>query len=288
MNSPLLRANRRCQPLVAKCQSGFTLIELLVVIAIIAILAAMLLPALSSAKQKAKQIGCINNLKQLNLSYQMFIGDNNGTLLDYTLQGVWTKTLIDYQGQVGQVRLCTVAQDRGNLTSIQGTASAPWDWSKYIPSLATNLSQGSYTLNGYLYNPTSLTDPTTGLGGSISAAAVAACFGKESAIANSSQTPAFTDGIWPDTWPQASDVPQTDLTGTTATTGAVGGINRVWIARHPLAAGAKATPGQTVAGKIQIGFADGHAETWKLQDIKKIYWNKSWQTISSPWSTTPP
>jgi prepilin-type N-terminal cleavage/methylation domain-containing protein len=57
-----------------KSRQAFTLIELLVVIAIIAVLAALLLPVLSKAKEKGRQVQCVNNLKNLQLSWLMYAG----------------------------------------------------------------------------------------------------------------------------------------------------------------------------------------------------------------------
>jgi len=75
------RSARSSRPGCCLTQSGFTLIELLVVIAIISILAAMLLPALSQSRLRAHRVGCLNNLRQLNLCWLMYADDHDERLV---------------------------------------------------------------------------------------------------------------------------------------------------------------------------------------------------------------
>src|SRR5437764_6856839 len=96
MNSGLWRnviANMEIGRVKKHRQRGFTLIELLVVVAIIAILAAMLLPALSRAKLSARRIVCVDNLKQLALATAMYVHDSDGYYPSSNASYKWPEAL---------------------------------------------------------------------------------------------------------------------------------------------------------------------------------------------------
>jgi len=280
--------------------NAFTLIELLTVIAVIAILASLLLPALSRAKQEATAAVCKSNVRQIGVDYRMILDANDGR--------IWTGMDSDWWGWFGDVGvarkgwmcpsaplLCTPQKCLPSFYPLYqfylgpthaGQLHAAWHLKEkdvLVPDDRKGIAApgdraGGYALNGWLWyggkkrwQGAELESPTPG------DQADSLQWQRESEIHKPTCTPVLADGLTPWVQPEETDLPATDL----VLGGPPGfGMANIAIPRHGRSVTGTSMPfkpDQRLPGAINIGFLDGHVELAPLEKLWKFYWNKEYQ-----------
>ncbi|MBA7673173.1 hypothetical protein ES703_81361 [subsurface metagenome] len=252
-------------------RKGFTLIELLVVIAIIALLMAILMPALKKAKDQARVVVCQSNLKQWGLSYAMYCDDNNGRFFSGEFNGTRYDPVIGDMGSGRYWRLCMKPYSRDKkiwlcpqATKAKQEGIPVGNWTNVAWEYDDDV--GSYGLNGWILN--------------IAASRVAANTtngwlrpDKDSKgrsrhwgtplVKNARSVPVFTDMWWVDAWPLEIDLPTTKEEGPSDIIG-VNEMQRVCVNRHD--------------GFINGVFMDWSVRRIGLKELWTLKWHRTFNT----------
>jgi len=250
---------------------GFTLIELLVVIAIIALLMAVLMPALQRVRKQARTVVCLAQLKQWGLLFAMYADDNDGFFFTGELNGTrsgmgsgefWRETMRPYTKAFSvKMWLCPQAKKARAQGGIpQG------GWSYYAWETGNPSDVGSYGLNGWMLN----------IRASVQAANRTNGWGRTPAdwhwgtphVKNANDVPVFTGSWWVDSWPRENDQPPPNQAGPVDTPN-TNEMNRVCVDRHD--------------GFVNSVFADWTARKVGLKELWTLKWSRGYK-VDGPWT----
>jgi len=250
---------------------GFTLIELLVVIAIIALLMAILMPALNRVKKQARTTACLANLKQWGLMFAMYCEDNNGNYFSGQYGGTWSgqgsgrfwrKCMRPYS-KTEKMWLCPNAKKHRGGGNTGGGGVLPFhrDEAWIVNDSDGTYDVGSYGLNGWALNPPPGTTSVWGR-------SPASDHWRTPYVKNANNVPVFFGMWWVDTWPRERDNPpaQGERPSDTVNTDE---MNRVCVDRHD--------------GFVNGLFADWTVGKIGLKELWTLKWHRSYN-INGPWT----